>query len=206
MAHKKARTRIITKKIENERINIAYPQLKLKHKKVQHKINNIIVDMIQSFIEKETDKFSNQRDIYGEYNITLNERNLLSLIIEFYSCFPGQDTAFNLLKSLTINIREAYIYNLKDLFYEGSNYEYIINKIILEDIKENSIPIIEEFANISKSRGFYLTEDCLVIYYELNKNSKYAYIYSSPQFIIPFNSIKDIINPKGPIVKLFYEE
>ncbi|WML37274.1 RsiV family protein [Clostridium sp. OS1-26] len=206
MEHKKARTRIITGKIENEHMNITYPQLKLKRKKVQHKINKVIVDMMQSFIEKETNKFLEQRDIYGEYKITLDKRNLLSLVIEFYSCLPGQNIAFNLLKSLTINTREAYIYNFNDLFYEGSNYEYIINKIILEDIKENSIPIIEEFANINKNRRFYLTEDCLVIYYELNKNSKYAYIYSAPQFIIPFNSIKDIINTKGPIVKLLYGE
>ncbi|MBC2580233.1 DUF3298 domain-containing protein [Clostridium sp. DJ247] len=205
MSHKKSQTRIITRKIENEHISITYPQLKLKHKKVQHKINNLILDMLQNFIEKETNKFLEQRDIYGEYKITLNKRNLLSVIIEFYLCIPGKDTALNLLKAITINIREAYIYNFKELFYKESNYEYIINKIILENIKENNIPIIEEFANINKNRRFYLTEDSLVIYYELNKNSKYSYIYCVPQFIIPFNFIKDIINPKGPIAKLFFK-
>ncbi len=63
MEHKKALTRIITRKIENEHTNIDYPQLKLKYKKVQHKINKLILDMTQSFIEKDTNKFLEQRDI-----------------------------------------------------------------------------------------------------------------------------------------------
>jgi hypothetical protein len=203
LAHTKEITKIITRKIENQYTDIAYPKLKLKHEKVQHKINNLILDMTQNFIKEETNKFLEQRNIHGEYNITLNKRNVLSIIIEFYSYLPEEETAFNLLKSLTINTTEAYIYNFNDLFYKGSNYDYIINKLILENIKENNIPIIEEFSNINKNRRFYLTEDSLVIYYELNRNSKYASIYCIPKFVIPFNFIRNIINSKGPIAYLF---
>lgn len=194
MAHKKRSYRVITKKIENEHTDIMYPQFKLKPK-----INNLIEDMVQSFIKKEAGESLGQRNIYGEYKVTLFKRNLLSIIIQCYSYLPGDDRAFNLLKSLTINIRKSCIYNFHDLFYKGSDYEYIINKIILENIKDNNIPIIEEFANINKNRSFYLTEDSLVIYYELNRNSPYAFSYCIPQFSIPINSIKNIINTKGPI-------
>ena len=189
MAHKKGTYKIITKKIENEYTDIAYPQFKSKPK-----INNLIQDMIQSFIKKETNKFLEQWNIYGDYKITLLKENLLSIIIEGYSCLHGEDKAFYFLQSLTINIRESYIYNFNDLFYKGSNYEYIIDKIILENIKDNNIPIIEELANINKNRRFYLTKDSLVIYYELNRNSMYASSYCIPQFNIPFNTIKNIIN------------
>lgn len=203
MAHNKRATGIISRKIENENVDITYPELKLKHKKVQYKINNLILDRTQSFIKKELDKFSNQRNINGEYKITLNKRNLLSIAFEFYSYLPQENSTFDILKSLTVNTREGYIYNFNDLFYKGSNYENNINRIIIENIKENSIPIIEEYANINKNRKFYLTEDSLVIYYELNRNSRYAPIYCIPQFTIPYNSIENIINPTGPIARFF---
>ncbi|MEQ8155086.1 MAG: DUF3298 domain-containing protein [Clostridiaceae bacterium] len=203
MAHNKGATGIISRKIENEYADITYPELKLKHKKAQNKINNLILDRTQSFIKKELDKFSHQRNINGKYKVTLNKRNLLSIIFEFYSYLPEENSTFDLLKSLTIDTRECCIYNFNDLFYEGSNYENSINTIIIENIKENSIPIIEEYANINKNRKFYLTEDSLVIYYELDRNSKYASIYCIPQFTIPYNSIKNFINPYGPIARFF---
>lgn len=189
MAYKKETCGIITRKIENEYIDITYPQFKSKPK-----INSLIQDMMQSFIKKEDNKLLEQRNIYGEYKITLFKNNLLSIIIEGYSYLPEEDATFNLLKSITINTRKAYIYKFNDLFYKGSNYEYIINKIILENIKNNNIPILEEFANINKNRKFYLTKDSLVIYYELNRNSMYASSYCIPQFNIPFIAIKNIVN------------
>lgn len=203
MSHNKRTTKIISKKIENENVDITYPELKLKHKRIQSKINNLILDRIQNFTKKELDKFSNQRNINGEYKITFNKRNLLSIIFEFYSYLPEENSTFDILKSLTINTRDGYIYNFNDLFYKGSNYKSSINRIIIENIKENSIPIIEEYANINKNRNFYLTEDSLVVYYGLNINSKYTPIYCIPQFTIPYNSIKDIINPTGPIARFF---
>ncbi|MEQ8198760.1 MAG: hypothetical protein ABRQ27_12250, partial [Clostridiaceae bacterium] len=136
MAHNKGATGIISRKIENEYADITYPELKLKHKKVQYKINNLILDRTQSFIKKELDKFSDQRNINGEYKVTLNKRNLLSIIFEFYSYLPEENSTFDLLKSLTIDTRECCIYNFNDLFYEGSNYENSINTIIIENIKE----------------------------------------------------------------------
>lgn len=188
--------------MENQYVDLVYPQLRKKHKKAQNKTNELILNAINSFIGKETNKFTEQRNIYGEYKITLNKRNLLSIIIESYSYLPGEDTEFNFLNSLNINTRDAYIYNFNDLFSKGSNYDYIINKIILENIKESNIPIIEEFATLNKNKRFYLTEDSLVIYYELNGNSKYASTYCIPQINIAFKSIQDIINPKGPITNL----
>jgi hypothetical protein len=46
--------------------------------------------------------------------------------------------------------------DIYDLFNKESNYEYIIEKIILENIKENNIPIMKEFALINKIEGFIL--------------------------------------------------
>lgn len=196
MQHKN-KIKFIDKKIEQEHIYISYPQIELKHKILQNKINKAILDIILRFMNKESYHVSEENSLYGEYNITLNTKNLLSLIIEF--CFYNEKSnlSHNTLKSLTINTKDAYIYNLNDLFVEGSNYENIINKAILEYIRDNGVPIFEELANINKNRSFYFTENSLVIYYNFNKNSLYSSNYCIPQFHIPLDHINNIINLKA---------
>jgi hypothetical protein len=200
--YKKSRIKIIDKSIQEENINIVYPQLKFKHKRLQHKINKIILQTVQVFIKEESEKLEDQMSLDGEYKVTLNKRNFLSLTFEIYLYSKIKNMHFNILKSLTINTVNAHIYNFKDFFREESDYGAVLNKIILQQIKDNDIPIIEEFANINKNRSFYLTDNSLVIYYELYRHSTYASAYWAPEFIIPFDSIKAFINPKGPIAML----
>lgn len=205
MSHRKAIIKIIDKKIEQQHINIFYPQLKLKYRKLQYKINASILEIIKKLLKAEFSCTKEELSIHGEYRITLNKKNLLSLNIEIYSYATKGHSSFNTLHSLTIDTRNARLYNLKDLFIERSNYENIISSIIIKHIRDNGLPIIDEFANINEHRNFYLTEDAIVIYYKLNKNSPYAPIYCVPEFTIPFDTIKDIINPNGPINMLFYK-
>lgn len=202
--HPKSKINFLSKKIEVEHIYLSYPQVELKHKKLQNKINNEILNMILSFMNQEAYQLSDENLLYGEYNITLNTKNLISLIIEFCIYNEKKNSSYNTLKSLTINTKDAYIYRFNDLFIKESNYENVINKAILENIRENGVPIVEELANISKNRSFYFTDDSLVIYYNLHKNSPYASNYCTPQFYIPINNIKNIISSKA-ISLLFFK-
>lgn len=197
MLQHKSQIKVITKQIEQEHIYIYYPQIRLKHKKAQNKINKTILDIILSFIDKEAGHLNDENSLYGEFNVTLNTKNLLSLIIELSYYDENKNSSYNILKSLTINTKDVYIYNFDDLFIKGSNYENVINKAILEYIRDNGVPIVEELANINTNRHFYFTEDSLAIYYNLHKSSLYSANYCIPQFYIPLDYIKDIINSKA---------
>lgn len=200
LSHKKGSIKISNKNIEQEHISISYPQLKSKHKKTNHNINKIICHMIDTIIE-EFQELKDKMSMHGDCQIRLNKRNLISLTIEIFYFSEEEKSDFSVVKSLTANVINSYEYSLKDFFQEKSNYENVLNKIILQKIKDNDIAIIEEFGNIS-NRSFYLTEDSLVIYYNLHRNSRYSSIYFSPEFSISYNSMKAIICPKGPLALL----
>lgn len=193
--------KIKKEKIDEEHTDITYPQLEFEDEKIAEKINKRILELVLQFIKAESLYLNNTDFIYGDYKITLNKNNLLSLTIEFCSYRDGNNMSFTTQKSLTIDTATGLVYNLKDLFAEGSDYDNKINTIILESIRDNSIPIIEEFGNMNKYRNFYITNDYLVIYYNLNRNSPYASYYYSPHFKISYISIEDIINPEGPLVR-----
>ncbi|MBI6875546.1 RsiV family protein [Clostridium aciditolerans] len=106
------------------------------------------------------------------------------------------------MKSITIDTKKGQIYNFEDLFHKNSNFENRINELLLTNIRDNNIPIIQEFTKINKSKNFYLTDTSLVIYFDIFKDSQYAGVYCAPQFTIPFKTITDIIDSKGPIGKL----
>lgn len=200
--HNTSKIKFIDKKIDQEHIFITYPQFKLKHKTLQNKINKAILDTIVKFIEKESYLLKDNYSLYSEFNVTLNTKNLISLIIEFYFYNDENNSSHNTLQSLTIRTTDAYIYDFNDLFIEGINYENIISKIILEYIRDNGVPIVEELANINKNKSFYFTNDSLVVYYNLNKNSLYSSNYWIPQFYIPIKSIKNIMNSKAISLKI----
>lgn len=200
--HNTSKIKFIDKKIDQEHIFITYPQFKLKHKTLQNKINKAILDIIVKFIEKESYLLKDNYSLYSEFNVTLNTKNLISLIIEFYFYNDENNSSHSTLQSLTIRTTDAYIYDFNDLFIEGINYENIISKIILEYIRDNGVPIVEELANINKNKSFYFTNDSLVVYYNLNKNSLYSSNYWIPQFYIPIKSIKNIINPEAISLKI----
>lgn len=193
---------ITNKKIDKEHTDITYPQLEFKDEKIAAKINKQISEIVLQFIKAESLYLKNTDFLYGNYKITLNRSDLLSLTIEFCSCKEESNISFTTLKSLTIDTSTASMYNFKDLFDERSDYDTIINKIVLEDIRDNNVPIIEEFGNMNKYRNFYLLDDSLMIYYNLNRNSRYASYYYFPHFRIPYYKIKEIMSPNGPLTKL----
>lgn len=201
MEHK-IRTKITHKKIDKEHTDITYPQLELEDKEIAEKINKQILELVLQFINEENLYLKTIDLLYGDYKITLNRTDLLSLTMEFCSYKEENNICFTTLKSLTIDTATASIYNFENLFDERSDYEPIINKIILENIRDNNVPIIEEFGNMNKYRNFYLTDDSLIIYYNLNRNSRYASSYYFPYFRIPYCTINEIINSSGPLTSL----
>lgn len=197
----KGKIKILDKNISQENVNIAYPYFRLKNKKYTNLLNEHIFTQIQNVIKKELSETKNTIFLQGRYEITVNTKDILSLLFETYTQDLNSNLCYNSITPLTINIKKGSIYNLSDLFIKEKNYETILSNIILQQIRDSNIPIIEEFANITKNRSFYLTETSLVICYTLYKNSHYS-SYCTPYFNIPFYSLKHIINPKGPISKL----
>lgn len=200
MANQEQTTAVINeKKIENQCTDVTYPQVEgLKNQMVQDKINAEIQKRINTMIP------AGGCDVYasivGKYEVGLNQKGILSIKFIVYSIRHHAANGLDVQKSLTINLENAKVYQLHELFKPGSDYRIQINKFINNEIKEKDIPLIKEFKGISDYQDYYLTEDALVIYFqEIEYTPHY---YGILEFTIPYVYLRNLINEEGPIARL----
>lgn len=193
---------IINKSIHERNIDVIYPQLKmLKNKTHRTKINEFIMNTV-NYLIKEQIGDDNDKNISIRYQIKLNKGSLLSIVFEICNFIKGKNEIFTTSRSITFDLRNTVSLRFKDLFIENSYYEYIIDKIITDNIETNQTPFIQEFFNKDKNKFFYLTEGFLVIYFPLYRDTNYANFYCIPEYFIPYDNIKGFLNPHSPILKI----
>ena len=199
MSNKDVTAAITENKIENECTDVSYPQVAgLKNEDVQNKINQLIRKQIIDLIPKEGCQKYNT--IKGIYQVELNKNGILSIKFDVYTIRKQAANGLNVQKSITVNLETGKIYQVYDLFRRNSGYRAVITRMIKEQIKERDLPLIKEFKGIGDNESFYLTNNALVIYFqEIEFTPHYVGI---PEFTIPFNQIKNLINEDGPIARL----
>ncbi|AMA73999.1 MULTISPECIES: DUF3298 and DUF4163 domain-containing protein [Aneurinibacillus] len=183
-------------------VTIYYPRVEgLKNKAVQEKINVIILHQVYALIQ-EQGYYQNPTTIemLGHYEIKSNERDILSLTLENYAYILHHAHGLTILKSLTINIQTGKLYQLKDLFQQGSDYIKRLSNIIQFQIKKRNIPLLGEFKGIRPDQDFYIADKALVIYFQLYEIT--PYYVGFPMFPISVYDLEDIINENGPLGKM----
>lgn len=85
--------------------------------------------------------------------------------------------------SHTFNLKTGQVYTLKDLF-DGDDYVAIINREIKKQIREKRLAeaLFEPFQSIKANQDFYLTNNALVVYFQLYEYFPYA--FGIPEFKI----------------------
>ncbi|MBZ4645343.1 MAG: hypothetical protein PWR27_2037 [Petroclostridium sp.] len=188
---------IIERRIRRRGLDISYPQIAgLKDSEIQDKINGLIVDQVQQLVY---DQIRNASEIKGGYKVKLNQKGILSLVLEQYSYATGAAHGTTQMKSVTVDLETAKVYELKDLFDPNSNYIERINRTIKKEIREKNIPLLVDFQGIKDNQRFYLTEKDIVLYYQLYEYTPYA--YGIPEFNISFASISDTFAANGPLAR-----
>lgn len=186
-------------------VDIRYPKvIALQNKDVQDKINKDILDTVYNLIDLQKID-DNVEELYGNYDVTLNEKFLVSILFDNFVYWKNSIHGLTILKSITSDLETGKKYELEDLFIENSNYKERINKIIKRQIKGQEIEryLLRDFETINENQDFYLTDNCLVIYFQLYEYTSYAYGF--PKFCINYNDLLDIINPEGPIPRLLFD-
>lgn len=192
---------IKTRYIKKERLDVEYPEVDgLKNENVERYINSVILSAVNKLIEQ-TGYYENpMTEVTGRYHIRTNERCILSISLEMY-WFAGGAHGMTILKSLTFDVKNGKVYQLKDLFKENVDYITPLSNIIKRQIKERNIPVIVDFKSIKPDQDFYIENRTLVIYFQLYELA--PYVYGFVTFPIPTREIKNIINKKGPLGEYF---
>jgi len=192
-------TAVITDiQIKNECTDVVYPRVSgLPDDAVEDKINRLIQERVLAMIPKEG--CGVYQEIKGVYEVTLNDRGILSLKFNVYSIRIHAANGIDEQRSLTVNLETGKEYRLYDLFKRNSDYKTVISNIIRKQIEERNIPLIKEFSGIDDFENYYLTENALVIYFqEIEFTPHYVGI---PEFPIPYSQIKNLIREDGPIAR-----
>lgn len=192
---------IIEKKIRRLPIEVPYPQVEgLKDLEVQNKINSLIKQKVHRLIVIQGGGREDLAVMKGEYQVTLNERGILSLRLGNFSYVDKAAHGLTVVKSLTINMKDGNAYQLSELFKTKSKYRLLISNLIKMQMKQREIPLIEEFGRINDDQEYYLTNKAVVVYFQIYQYT--PYVVGIPQFRIPLAYISNQIDPDGPLARL----
>lgn len=184
-------------------INIQYPQIAgLANESVQSNINRLLKETALEYMESELVFKRHTINEVGEdfaaaysgnYEVKLNKNGYLSILFTDHSDTGGAH-GISFRKSLTVSLQDGKVYELKDLFTEDSNYIEKINSFVSKQMeKEKDMYTLGNFETIADDQNYYLSEDNLVIYFQLYEYTPYAAGF--PEIKIPLSSISDIMNP-----------
>lgn len=186
--------------IRLQEASLTYPALTgIGNSSVERRLNTAIRRAAMSLLPEP----SPDLDIISaasNYDLKVLKNNIISLRLENYYYQRRSAHGMTYVTSITANTQTGQIYRFKDLFNPASNYKEVLTQIIQQQITDRQIPLINDYDGIKGDESFYLTEDSLVIYYQLYEYT--PYYYGIPEFPIPYSQIANLLNPNGPIARL----
>lgn len=192
-------------------VNLSIPMISYQeNKNVEKRINTILNGDITSFKNqtetsaKEAYKESKKHNFHflpyealETYKVTYNNGKLLSIPVVFYT-YTGGAHGNTLQEPYNFDLETGEKLTLKDIFKEGSNYKDILKDVIKSSIEENPDIYFDDAINtvdkLSDNQHFYITNDNLVIFYDLYELAPYS--SGIREFSIPLSSLSSELSAK----------
>jgi len=183
-------------------LQVFYPRVvKMQNRALEHLINTSIVAKTQELINLQVNQSpSTVVEMLGTYEVKNNQRDVLSLAFSNYTYYYQAAHGMTYIKSLTFDLKQGKLLQLKDLFKSDSDYINRISSLIKVQIAERDIPLLEEFTTIQPNQDFYIADKTLVIYFQLYELT--PYVFGFPMFPLSVYDLQDIIIEDGPLGRL----
>jgi hypothetical protein len=194
---------LIEQNLVPEKFTINYPYISnLNNDIINSKINNSIINEVSELFKSQVllPEKTDFNEIFGTYETKVNKNSILSILFSMYTYVNRAAHGFTEYSSITINTQTGQIYNFSDLFNPKMYYTEFLNELAKQYINEKNIELISEYHGITPDQKFYLTEDKLVLYYQVYEYT--PYYYGLFKIEIPYNSITNLLSPFSPINKI----
>lgn len=192
-----------TEVIRKPKLEVYVPQVvQAGSAEATQRINRTLHQHAVELIRKTGYGEADQTEVTGNYEIKLNERGLLSVLLIVYGYTQGAAHGMTYQEGLTFDTNTGQLITLKDLFKPGAPYVDVLSKQVASQIKERDLPVLEPFSKISPDQPFYLTDKALVLFFNLYDLVPYAYGF--PYFPISIYSLESISKENGPLGTLWY--
>ncbi|WP_084783287.1 DUF3298 and DUF4163 domain-containing protein [Bacillus dakarensis] len=182
--------------------NVFYPRVVMhQNQHLERTLNTAIVNQTQQLINKQIGNMpTTVMEMLGLYEIKNNQRQVLSLSLSNYTYHEHAAHGMTYIKSLTFDLQQERLCELKDLFKADSDYIQRLSAIISQQIKQRDIPLINDFTKIQPNQDFYVADKALVIYFQLYELT--PYVFGFPMFPISLYEIQNIVDENGPLGRL----
>ncbi|MCR4435883.1 MAG: WG repeat-containing protein [Clostridiales bacterium] len=140
----------------------------------------------------------------GDYGIEMFKKNLLVIKFTGYTYPFGTAHGMPNKSYAHLDLKSGKLYQLKDLFKANGNYVEKLSRLVGNQIKtQGEEPEIwaDSYKGIRPDQPFIITDRALKLYFLPYEIAPYAVGF--PEFTIPYEKVKDIINAEGSFWKAF---
>lgn len=138
--------------------------------------------------------------IFTQYRIEYNRNGLFSLRMELYDLYGDGN---ELLKTLffTFDVSNGQLCSVGDLLDPtDTRWRGIMPDIVMAQAEAQGITLLSDVMPIGDDQAFYITQDELVLAYELFEIATWS--AGAPEFAIPITQLADFIPPDRPLKKV----
>lgn len=141
--------------------------------------------------------------IFTQYRIEYNRNGLFSLRMELYDLYGDGN---ELLKTLffTFDVATGRLCGVGDLLdRDDTRWRGIMPDIVMAQAEAQGITLLNDVMPIGDDQKFYITQDELVLAYELYEIATWS--AGAPEFAIPISQLSDFIPADSPLKKVELE-
>ncbi|WP_261133618.1 DUF3298 and DUF4163 domain-containing protein [Bacillus sp. Marseille-Q3570] len=190
--------KIITIKNEKGPTKVSYPKIVgMKNMKVEAQINKAIRKVVNQLKEEAEEP---DTSVTITYSIKANRNGVLSIIIllDFYKEHAAHP--MQVRRALTFSTLSGHHFTFSELFNPNSYYKTRLTRYVSDYIKAENIPVFDQPPKVSDKQEYYLTDEALVLYYQLYEYTPYAYGFL--EIPVPFETVIPMLSRQSPIRQL----
>ena len=185
---------------------VSDPRFQLFNQEVNKLVNQISQDFkknIQPILATPDPNFS-PSFLIVDFKITNGDKGLISVLFNVGFYMSGAAHPNQYAETLNLDISSGKVLALKDLFKPGADYLKFISDYSFQDLtKQGYLEWDSGTApNEDNFRSWNMTPDGLLFSFDPYQVASYA---MGPQsVVIPYLSMKDILNPTGPLTPILH--
>lgn len=142
--------------------------------------------------------------VFADYRVEYNRHGIFSLRMFLYDMYGDNETCIDCIP-LTFNSETGERYRISDFFdSDNQNWRGRIPDIITAQAEDFQMVLLGEILPISDDRPFYITDEAVVIMYDLYEIATFA--AGEPEFEIPVGYIAECLDDASVLNAMLPEE
>ncbi len=188
--------RLVKQTLKIKKFDLEYPQLQgLPDQVIQQRLNARLKRVATDFAAQ----YKRDAGAQGEviYEVQRRRGDILSVLFTA-SAYTGGAHPLPALMGLTANLRTGEVYRLADLFRQEASWRQTISRLIREEFARRQareeLSLLRPFTEVAPDQDFYLTNDQLVIFFQVYDYTPYADGF--PEFDLPLATLQALLIPE----------